>query len=328
MSESALVAAIRPQSYGVVDDRREEVGGQHEGRAAVGRGHHRRVVAVVQADQQRTVRAPAAALSSRSPATTASSSPGGILHAHPPPWAYCVRRTGVDGRSEVLRCPCVHCRAGDGVGGRTPAASRRPTPCSPCRSWPPPAERLGRPAVKADHHRRPATGPAAARSRRGEVAGAAIAALPAYATSLRRVINATGVIIHTNLGRAPLSPAARDALGVAAGATDVEFDLATGQRARRGRGALAALAAAVPARRGGARREQQRRRAAAVRRSPWPPAGRSSCSRGELVEIGDGFRIPDLLTLGRRPAARGRHDQPVLGARLRRRDRAATRRSS
>src|SRR5205814_2073604 len=80
----------------------------------------------------------------------------------------------------------------------------------------------------------------------GEVAGTAAAALPAYATSLRQVINATGVVIHTNLGRAPLSAAATEALSVAAGATDVEYDLATGRRARRGRAALAALAAAVP----------------------------------------------------------------------------------
>ena len=53
--------------------------------------------------------------------------------------------------------------------------------------------------------------------------------------------------MHTNLGRAPLSQAALRRGGrPPAGATDVEFDLATGRRARRGRGALAALAAAVP----------------------------------------------------------------------------------
>src|SRR5262249_57310862 len=84
-----------------------------------------------------------------------------------------------------------------------------------------------------------------------EVVDAAVDGLPAAATSLRVVLNATGVLVHTNLGRAPLSAAAVQALGVAAGATDVEFDLATGERARRGRGALAALAEAVPAGRGG-----------------------------------------------------------------------------
>ena len=79
-----------------------------------------------------------------------------------------------------------------------------------------------------------------------EVADVAVAALPASATSLRRVVNATGVVVHTNLGRAPLSPAAVEALRTAAGATDVELDLATARRGRRGRGTLEALAAAVP----------------------------------------------------------------------------------
>jgi L-seryl-tRNA(Ser) seleniumtransferase len=158
------------------------------------------------------------------------------------------------------------------------------------------AERLGRPAVKA------VVVAAQRRARSGEiapsdVAQAAVAALPSHSTSLVDVVNATGVIIHTNLGRAPLSPAARAALAVAAGATDVEFDLATGQRARRGRGVLQALAAAVPD-------------AEAVHVVNNNAAGLLLCalalaagkeiiiSRGELVEIGDGFRIPDLLRSG------------------------------
>ena len=57
------------------------------------------------------------------------------------------------------------------------------------------------------------------------VADTAVASLPARSTTLVPVINATGVLLHTNLGRAPLSPAARDALQAAAGCTDVEFDL-------------------------------------------------------------------------------------------------------
>jgi len=138
------------------------------------------------------------------------------------------------------------------------------------------------------------------RARRGEispadVAGAAIAALPGYATSLVRVINATGVVIHTNLGRAPLSAAAGAALSVAAGATDVEFDLATGARARRGRGALAALAAAVPD--AEAVHVVNNNAAALLLCALTLAADREIVvSRGELVEIGDGFRIPDLLT--------------------------------
>src|SRR4051812_17281417 len=51
----------------------------------------------------------------------------------------------------------------------------------------------------------------------GAVADAAVAALPALTTTLRPVINATGVVLHTNLGRAPLSPAARAAVDAAGG---------------------------------------------------------------------------------------------------------------
>jgi L-seryl-tRNA(Ser) seleniumtransferase len=97
---------------------------------------------------------------------------------------------------------------------------------------------------------------------------------------------------------------------VAADATDVEFDLATGERARRGRGALAALAAAVPA---AEAVHVVNNNAAALLLCALALASDGSeiiVSRGELVEIGDGFRIPDLLRGRRRPAARGRHDQP------------------
>src|SRR5262245_15363731 len=61
--------------------------------------------------------------------------------------------------------------------------------------------------------------------------------LPQTSAGLRSVINATGVVVHTNLGRAPLSYAAREALSFAAGATNVELDLETGSRGRRGRSA-------------------------------------------------------------------------------------------
>jgi L-seryl-tRNA(Ser) seleniumtransferase len=133
----------------------------------------------------------------------------------------------------------------------------------------------------------------------GEVAGAALAALPAHAASLTRVLNATGVLLHTNLGRAPLSDAAKDALLAAAGCTDVEFDLATGARGRRGAGALAALAAAVPA--AGAVHVVNNNAAAlvlaATAMTAGPGGGREIVvSRGELIEIGDRFRLPALLT--------------------------------
>jgi L-seryl-tRNA(Ser) seleniumtransferase len=112
--------------------------------------------------------------------------------------------------------------------------------------------------------------------------------------SLRGVINATGVIIHTNLGRAPLSNAARDALTVAAGCTDVEFDLATGHRARRGRGAVAALVAAVPDAQA-AHVVNNNAAALLLCAIAFAHDREIVISRGELVEIGDGFRIPELL---------------------------------
>ncbi|OBL14259.1 L-seryl-tRNA(Sec) selenium transferase, partial [Mycobacterium sp. 1245499.0] len=137
------------------------------------------------------------------------------------------------------------------------------------------------------------------RARAGEIAPEqvaehAIAALPATASSLRPVINATGVVVHTNLGRAPLSRAALDAVVAAGGATDVEFDLATGRRARRGRGALAALAAAVPTA-GGVHVVNNNAAALLLTAMTLAPGKEIVLSRGELVEIGDGFRIPELL---------------------------------
>src|ERR1700756_2581114 len=126
------------------------------------------------------------------------------------------------------------------------------------------------------------------------VAEHAVAALPATASSLRSVINATGVVVHTNLGRAPLSRAAVDAVVAAAGRTDVEFDLATGRRARRGRGALAVLTRAVPAA-GGVHVVNNNAAALLLTALALAPGKEIVLSRGELVEIGDGFRIPELL---------------------------------
>ena len=126
------------------------------------------------------------------------------------------------------------------------------------------------------------------------VADAAVAALPGTATTLRPVINATGVVVHTNLGRAPLSTAAVEALVVAAGATDVELSLESGRRDRRGRGTLAALAEAVPA--AGAVLAVNNGAAALALATLELAAGREVVvARGEMVEIGDGFRIPELL---------------------------------
>jgi L-seryl-tRNA(Ser) seleniumtransferase len=153
---------------------------------------------------------------------------------------------------------------------------------------------LGRSEVKA------AVARALDRARRGEiapeeVADAAVAELPPRPASLYPVVNATGVVVHTNLGRAPLSAAAVEAVVAAAGATDVELDLDTGRRTQRGRGALTALAAAVPD--AGAVHVVNNGAAALVLVATALAAGREIVvSRGELVEIGDGFRLPDLLT--------------------------------
>jgi L-seryl-tRNA(Ser) seleniumtransferase len=155
--------------------------------------------------------------------------------------------------------------------------------------------RLGRALVKE------AVGAAQDRARRGEIAPEAVVdavldGLPDAATTLRPVLNATGVLLHTNLGRAPLSPAARRALEVAAGTCDVELDLATGSRGARGRGATDALLAAVP---GAAAALLVNNGAAALALIAAALAGTGReivVARGELVEIGDGFRIPDLLT--------------------------------
>lgn len=115
------------------------------------------------------------------------------------------------------------------------------------------------------------------------------------AASLRPVLNATGVIVHTNLGRAPLSASARTALQDAAGYTDVEFDLGSGARSRRGAGARAALLAACP--------EAEdalivNNGAAALLLAVTALAGTGEVvlSRGEMIEIGAGFRLPDLIT--------------------------------
>ena len=113
-------------------------------------------------------------------------------------------------------------------------------------------------------------------------------------SSLRPVLNATGVVVHTNLGRAPLSAAAIDAVVNAAGHTDLEFDLATGRRGRRGAAVEAALLSATP--QAEAALVVNNGAAALVLATTALAAGREVVvSRGELVEIGAGFRLPDLI---------------------------------
>ncbi|MGY1609679.1 L-seryl-tRNA(Sec) selenium transferase [Geodermatophilus sp. SYSU D00700] len=125
-----------------------------------------------------------------------------------------------------------------------------------------------------------------------DAVAAVLADLPATAGSLRPVLNATGVLVHTNLGRAPLSRAAVEAVVAASGTTDVELDLGTGRRGPRGEAALSALLAAVPAAEAAL---VVNNCAAALALVATALGGELVIARGELVEIGDGFRIPELL---------------------------------
>ena len=154
-------------------------------------------------------------------------------------------------------------------------------------------ERLGRSLVKGVVQR------VQQRIRNGELVpsdavGAVLASLPGTASSLRPVLNATGVLVHTNLGRSPLSQAAVEAITAAAGTTDVELDLTSGRRGPRGEAAIAALLAAVPA--AEAAIVINNCAAALALVATTLGEGRELVlARGELVEIGDGFRIPELL---------------------------------
>jgi len=113
--------------------------------------------------------------------------------------------------------------------------------------------------------------------------------------SLRPVLNATGVIVHTNLGRAPLAGAARAAVAAAAaGYGNLELDLATGERTSRHdhvAGLLCELTGAAAA-------AVVNNCAAAVLLAVSALAGRGRevvVSRGQLIEIGGGFRMPEVI---------------------------------
>jgi L-seryl-tRNA(Ser) seleniumtransferase len=112
-------------------------------------------------------------------------------------------------------------------------------------------------------------------------------------TLLGPVVNATGVLLHTNLGRAPLGADALDAMARASGYTNVEYRLAEGVRGSRHEHAGASLAAACGAEAGIVVNNNA---AAVVLVLATLARGRAVLvSRGELVEIGGGFRIPEIL---------------------------------
>ena len=110
---------------------------------------------------------------------------------------------------------------------------------------------------------------------------------------LRPVVNATGVLLHTNLGRAPLSATAIEAVVAAAGPTNLELDLATGERGGRGQVAHDALARLTGA---PAALAVNNGAAALVLALTVFGAGREVLiSRGEMVEIGGSFRLPEIM---------------------------------
>jgi len=115
------------------------------------------------------------------------------------------------------------------------------------------------------------------------------------ALSLRPVINATGVVLHTNLGRAPLSAAALAHVATAAGRySNLEYDIATGARGKRDTHTSRLIADIV----GAEAAIVVNNNAAAVFLilNTLAKGGEAIVSRGELIEIGDGFRIPDIMS--------------------------------
>jgi L-seryl-tRNA(Ser) seleniumtransferase len=114
-----------------------------------------------------------------------------------------------------------------------------------------------------------------------------------WAGRTRAVVNATGVVLHTNLGRAPLSAAALAAVAEAAGYATVEYDLAAGTRGRRGAAAEARLREAT-----GAEAALAGNNAAGALLLALGALARGRevlVSRGELIEIGGEFRLPQIM---------------------------------
>ena len=112
-------------------------------------------------------------------------------------------------------------------------------------------------------------------------------------TGLKRVINATGVILHTNLGRAPLSVAAREAMIEASRFCTLEYDVASGSRGKRGARVESLLKDLTGAE--DALVVNNCAAAALLILTVLAGDGETIVSRGELVEIGGDFRVPDVM---------------------------------
>ncbi|MBM3680431.1 MAG: L-seryl-tRNA(Sec) selenium transferase [Actinobacteria bacterium] len=137
-------------------------------------------------------------------------------------------------------------------------------------------------------------GAAPAADRDAEAALVAAAVLALDAPGPVRVVNATGVVVHTNLGRAPLAPeAVRAVAATAGGYADLELDLATGQRGSRQARLGPRIARLVGAEAGLAVNNCA---GALVLVLAALARGREVVvSRGQLIEIGDGFRLPEIM---------------------------------
>jgi L-seryl-tRNA(Ser) seleniumtransferase len=155
-------------------------------------------------------------------------------------------------------------------------------------------DRYGRDAAVAAIRAALAEARAAGEARSAELLLARVEELLDRPPSLRPVLNATGVIVHTNLGRAPLAPAVLERVAaVAGGYSNLEYDLEAGRRGSR-HGHLGGILAELTGAEDGLAVNNN---AAAVLLSLAALAGgrEAVISRGELIEIGDGFRIPDIL---------------------------------
>jgi L-seryl-tRNA(Ser) seleniumtransferase len=183
------------------------------------------------------------------------------------------------------------------------------SPVNPLRELPSVDELLGRKELEAllEQHGRPlvlASARAALECAREDVQAGFPAGDPVERTraelearlrpSLRRVLNATGVVIHTNLGRAPLGEAALERVReIGAGYSNLEYDLEGGARGSRQDHVAAVLRELTGAE---AALVVNNNAAAVLLALAALAEGREVIvSRGELIEIGDGFRIPDVL---------------------------------